>query len=732
MIRLSVQVEKIINQGDSGAIFAARSVEPGSVRVLETIAAPAAALGGQQVLVGDVWSLDATEERFRGRKQFRAIAARICPPPSLHMRAFLMGGRFRGIGTARADLLLGTFGDRLRETLDQADHTALSSVLPPAIASELIDSWKKYNIGDLVEWLDQIGMPISLGKKISELYGTSAKDKLESDPYRLLAFGENWSTVDAVCLARFGVAKSDPRRIHAAIIQCLYEAWSDGDTALEAGALVRRTAKLTGLSDDRIELALRQPHQGWVTSADNLLQATGAQIIDRYIAQRLIEMVERTPRPDQRQSKKKNSVLADQLALGATLSILSAEQRAAVDVAASSGVAVVTGGAGVGKTTALRAICDTIEAAGDEVAQMALSGRATLRMADATGRPARTIASFLRQNPIDKIAECRSTRSRTIIVDEASMLDAPTLFQLLRRTSTQDRLLLIGDPMQLAPIGPGLPFHVLAQGQAGIPVARLTKVFRQDVRTGIPAVAASIRDGFMPQIPRFVGLCAGVSMIASDGENGAEIVARLYEEMAAHGEQEIRILATTRESRDCPEFGAIAINKDLYRRRLVGRKLVLVDGQWAGFCEGCPIMFTENDWPRELYNGMLGFIDRAFDSPSADGTVCIARLDGKQISLDAEDLKRIQRSFAITIHKAQGSQWRRVIIPISKSRLLDRSLVYTAITRGVEQVVLVGDIKALAQAVEAPPKAFNRSEALSSLLRQRELAPTISGICRTK
>jgi exodeoxyribonuclease V alpha subunit len=166
-------------------------------------------------------------------------------------------------------------------------------------------------------------------------------------------------------------------------------------------------------------------------------------------------------------------------------------------------------------------------------------------------------------------------------------------------------------------------------------------------------------------------------------------------------------------------MSVIGINSDLYRRRLADRAPIQLITGPSGICEGCPVMFTENDWSRGLNNGSIGKIVEAFLEPkilpdaedsASRVAVCRAIFDGEEQLLSHSDFlsQRVVRAFSITVHKAQGSQWNRVIVPVERSTLLDRTLVYTALTRAVRQVVFVGDLDAAAAAVIAPPRALNR------------------------
>nr|WP_247886497.1 AAA family ATPase [Azospirillum brasilense] len=417
---------------------------------------------------------------------------------------------------------------------------------------------------------------------------------------------------------------------------------------------------------------------------------------------------------------------ADNLPLGA-------EQKSAIWLALNNAFSVIAGGAGVGKTTILKALYVALEVLGTGVVQMALSGRAAKRMKDATGLPAMTIAGFVHTRTVGGPMGSsgphfdRQEPDRTVyVVDEASMLSTADLFQILRRIGPGGRLVLMGDPMQLPPIAAGLTFHHLTT--SAVPRTHIATVYRQAAATGIPQVAAAIRAGHWPALPRYAGPGEGLSVLPCRLADAGETLARLYRALVdtAGDRAAVQILPALRGNGRTTPLAMADINMALFQREIGDRPPVLLSSGPSAFVEGCPIIVTENQWKRGLVNGAIGLITvahrstgRAVDAAhGGQRVVCRATLDGEEFELTEDDitLGRVVRAFAVTIHKAQGSQWPYVILPVERSRLLDRSLVYTAITRGVRQVVLVGDIAAAAEAVAAMPKAFARTHGLAAAM----------------
>jgi exodeoxyribonuclease V alpha subunit len=375
---------------------------------------------------------------------------------------------------------------------------------------------------------------------------------------------------------------------------------------------------------------------------------------------------------------------------------LTPEQRNAVKMGVREHVSILTGGAGVGKTTVLKALCFVLEQMGCNVIMTALAGRAAKRITELTGRNAMTIAACL-----------QALRSRTlkigfdaiVVIDEASMLDLPTLYRLARGLPDHVRLLFSGDPYQIPPIGFGLTFHLWADSGI-LPTVRLTQVHRQVETTGIPAIAQTIREGRMPCLMEYGGRADGVSFIEMPAGRMLEVLPSIVSDL---GRETCRIISPLKRGTS----GVEAINACFHRLLEPGRASV------AGgrICAGEPVIWTRNDWRRGFMNGSIGRLNVANTKTNSASV----ELDGVEVGLSASDWSFVDLAYAVTVHKAQGSQFERVILPITPSRLLDRALLYTAVTRGVRQVVVIGDRSVFNRAVIAPPHSHQRE--VGSVLR---------------
>jgi len=597
---------------------------------------------------------------------------------------------FAGVGSATAQRLWDAFGEDLHQVLSRGDADALSAVLPRTQAEVVCDAWNELRaVADAVVFLDGVGIDDRLARKAVDLWGEAAVEKLRENPYRLLTICP-WTHVDRAARS-LGVAPDDPRRQVAAIEAALYDRLDEKHTVTVEDEVLRRAMRSLGVPRAAAQEALASAvAEGAAIPCAAGYQPAGAAYAERYIEQRLRAILGASGR--------ELDMLTAAWDVGAFLTRhdapaaypLTDEQRAAVGMAVSRRLSLLVGGAGVGKTTCLRAINGAARESGLQVHQLALAGRAAQRMASATGQPAHTIASWL-----GKLARgaVHVAADALVIVDEASMVDLPTLYRLLFHLRDEARLLLVGDVAQLPPIGYGLTLHRLVRSPS-IPKVELTRVLRAEEATGIPLVSRAVRDGHMPSLPAYEADRPGCAFIECGLGEVVEMLELLRDD-AGGGEAQIIAAAYLGPA------GIDAINTHFHRYNAHGRR------RTGRFAEGDPVIWTRNDYDRGLWNGSMGVV------LDADGERVTARLDGMVVELARDELGQIDLAYAISCHKAQGSQWDTVFVPLAPSRLLDRALLYTAVTRARLRVVLVGSRSLLEQTVEQYPTSLARDVALA-------------------
>lgn len=624
------------------------------------------------------------------------------PDPSgdLLVRFLATDPAFPGIGVARAAQLREAFGDELARVLGSGDASLLEGVLGRDLAETLSACWREHLArADVVVWLAELGFESFLAAKAVRFWGAGAPKVLRENPYVLLAIA-GWDKVDAAarCL---GFGSRHPARQVAAAEAAAYRRLDRAHTWTEAGRLETSTARIlgSGLAAGRGAVRMAVGDRALVEVGGGF-QPLGAHVMERFVADRLAAMLANPESPDLLVGPRAVAeALADSAgrdALGTTG--LSAAQEAAVSMALSSPLGLLLGGAGTGKTTALAAVHRAAGRCGVQVVQMALSGRAAARMREATGQGARTIAGFLRA--CDK-GDLKPGPDYLVVVDEASMLDLPLLYSIMRRLG-RARLLLVGDPRQLPPIQFGLTFHLLA-ALPGIPKVELTQVHRHAAETGIPAFARGVRDGSVPTLVPFgPGMRRGVSFLECGPGEAVHAVTDVLSSIGGAG-GETRVLASVLKG----PAGVEAVNAHLHRVMSPGQRMQTE----RLLARGDPVMFRRNDYARDLQNGSLG---RILGFPAAG--VCEVEFDGRKVALAGADLDNLVLAYCLTVHKAQGSQFHRIVMPVFPAGNLDRTMLYTAVTRATEQVVLVGDREAFRKAVEAEPASGRRETGLARML----------------
>ena len=614
---------------------------------------------------------------------------------------------FAGIGMVKARRLWDHFGQELYAILDSGDVKRLEEVMTVEAAANLADAWHRWGDTFTLQWLQAKGFSVALGRKVIEYFSPHPAIQIERDPYRLISFAADWATTDKLARDAFGIAEDDPRRLAGAVEEALYGAFDAGHTCVKRSEVAQRVGHLLG-SGGLIDRALAEAQaRGCFLLRADRLHAVGPYVMERGIAESIAQRAAQ-PHPLLNPTELAAVLAGYQAESGITLE---ASQIEALAVANANPIAVITGGAGTGKTTVLQACFRICAEAGWPVFAMALSGRAARRIGEATGHPASTIAGFLiRFDP------ATAPERAVVVIDEASMLDLPSAYRLIRHLPETYRFLLVGDPNQLPPVGPGLLLYELAHHD-GIPRVELQQVKRYGGK--IAEAAHAILQGQWPALPEdpqadiaFLPCALNdindnvLDLLTDDPENSQILCATRT--AAAGGVKAINALCSA----------ALHANSEELLRWNAEFEAV----QGTGFRVGSPVICLINDWEKNLQNGSLGVIV-SVEPPDRDAAPgqrlgVIRWDDGQERDLTLDLLPHLELAYAITIHKAQGSQFPRIIVPVRQSRLLDRTLLYTAITRAQQQVILVGDVAAAKAAVEAPPHASLRQVALDSLLTE--------------
>jgi exodeoxyribonuclease V alpha subunit len=603
-----------------------------------------------------------------------------------------------GVGLATARRLYAKHGPQLVDHLSNADISALDD-LDSDVAYALCERWQALAMEPAVlRWIDEKSLDTRIASKIVALYGAKAIEAMEANPYVLLPFMA-FDKIDVVARLRLGLDQLDPRRLVAAVESVLYDdIQENGNTAMLRQNLTARLRPLVSSSANAaIELALQQPV---VFAEGNYIRAFAPAMMECGLETWVHDAIDSRGRQQElmlwcNDNRGIRDVIKTESADEAVQ--LTVEQEDAVVGAVQGHLQCILGGAGVGKTTVLRMIARVVQAAHGQACFMAISGRAARRIAEALGADlvaqcsVTTIASFLKSVAPTLPADS----SPWLIVDEASMLDLQNAYRIVTRTPPNSRVVLVGDPHQLPPVGAGLVFHKLVDGP-DIPKTELSFVFRQAEETGIPSIARSVRLGVFPDLKPFSSVGRGVQLQPAAGKDGLLEAIRIRNLMAESGD--VQLLTVFRRAN-----GAESVNKIMHaevppdRPRLTFPLEVALDE---------PVIYTRNDADLGLQNGSAG---RVVEVTPGQNSIAVLWDDGVVRIITGQNLWNCTLAYGITTHKSQGSQYERVVVFVPRAcRILDRTLLYTAVTRAKKQAVIVGDVDVVRNAIENVTNASRR------------------------
>lgn len=713
---------------------------------------------------GEVWQISGEpfvdqDNRRYGWQVLAHEAHMIMPSGELLIDFLVM--QFDGIGEAKANALWRSAARQavdLFEVLDQGNAEILANlkdekhkiILPMDLVAVVLRRWQELQAeARSMRWMQQHGFSKRLARRARQAWGPDAIDAIEDNPYRLLAFApyqsasKAFAKVDDLATQRLGIAYDDKRRLLAAFECAMYLEWDNGNTASSLKTLNKRLDALLGssrVSTDNI-LGTAATHLAVMfnndTDQEPLVQLRGVALLECSIAERCLSMLEGReqfqeglfrPTLDLTRLERFETEIRSQP--GFSEFVLNAAQKQAVRTALMEPLSVITGDAGTGKTTTLNALFDQILTQGGTIFPMAPTGKAAKRIRESTRQAhAGTIAKFIRDSRLNRIVPQAGSY---VVIDEASMVDMVTLYELLKYIPRGVRVIFVGDPYQLPPIGAGLTFHILAHCPY-IPNTALSEVHRAAAETGIPGAAKCIREQrmprmecfqYQPQAPgRIITNDVGILFIRVGQNEIKDAIVRAYREMKTKGDVQI-IAAIKRAGPNKPQVGVANLNRILQDVFRAQNKKLLEITEYKKFLENDPVIFTRNIAPRDLWNGSTGRIVKIYDAPryGSDESdedekvveiVAIVELDGINRNMTLADFDWIELAYAITCHKAQGSAFDRIIVVSHDTPVIDNTWFYTALTRARKQIVVIGDWDAMQRHVVSPPRAFMRTVGLT-------------------
>jgi exodeoxyribonuclease V alpha subunit len=691
-------VERVtFHNPDSG--FCVLRVKARGQRDLVTVVGHAAAIAaGEWITASGEW----VNDRVHG-PQFRARYLRSSAPTSIAgIETYLASGMIRGIGPVYAKKLVRAFGDQVFDVIEGTPER-LREVdgIGPVRAKRIATAWAEQKaVREIMVFLHSHGVGTARAVRIYKTYGNDAIQVMSTNPYRLARDirGIGFRTADAIAM-KLGIEKTAMIRIRAGIAHALTEAMNEGHCGLPRDELGPLAAELLEVDAPLVATALDLELAEGTVVADTVgdmpcVFLAGLHRAERTIAERLKRIADGPlPWPEIDAAQALPWVEAR------TGLALAESQAAAVRLAIASKVTVITGGPGVGKTTLVNAVLRILAAKGVDLLLCAPTGRAARRMSEATGLAAKTIHRLLEVDPRAggfKRGPENPLSCDLLVVDETSMVDVLLMQALLRAVPDHAALLIVGDIDQLPSVGPGQVLaDIIASG--AVPVVRLTEVFRQAAQSAIIINAHRINAGELPDLQRPAGDSDFYFVPAADPPAA---VARVIELVANRIPQRFGLDRISDIQVLCPMnrggAGARSLNIEL-QQALNPAGEPKVERFGSTFAPGDKVMQIENDYDKEVYNGDIGMIE-AVDPEAGELTV---QFDGRAVLYGFGELDSLVPAYATTVHKSQGSEYPAVVIPVLTQHypMLQRNLLYTAVTRGKKLVVLVGQTKAVAIAV---------------------------------
>ncbi|HVZ72603.1 MAG TPA: ATP-dependent RecD-like DNA helicase [Polyangia bacterium] len=679
------------------------------------------------------------ETTARFGEQFRVARYTEIAPQTLDgIRRYLGSGLIKGIGPEFAARIVERFGIETLEILDR-DPGRISEVpgIGPARAKSIRAAWSaQREVRKVMVFLQGYGVSPAFAARIYKRYGAAAIAKVRENPYRLAfdVWGIGFLSADKLAAA-LGIGKESDVRVEAGVRHVIQESATNGDVFVPRERLVRQAAALLEVTeamagdaivrlvragdvfvDDAITNGTLDPSPAVYDAELRRAELAVAQGLQKLMSARAAAVAIDVPRALAWYEQQAGLQLARQ-------------QAEAVTLALSGKVAVVTGGPGVGKTTIVRGIVSILSKKGVRVALAAPTGRAAKRLADQAGAPASTLHRLLEWRPAEGAFGRNAANPLDcdlLVVDEASMLDVRLAADLLASLPPRARLVLVGDVDQLPSVGPGRVLRDVIDSGA-VPTVRLTEIFRQAATSLIVTNAHRIHDGELPELGAAVGAGAGPSADKRD-------FFFLEEDDAAKAAALVRDLVTTRLPR---RYGLaphdIQVLAPMHRGELGAGNLnaLLQEALTAGapgvqrgarqFRVGDKVMQIRNDYDKEVWNGDIGAVARV--ESGGEGAGLVVRFEDRdgerEVVYEADELDELALAYAATVHKSQGSEYPAVIVPVHTQHfvMLQRNLLYTAVTRGKQLVVLVGSRKALGVAVRNADVALRCSGLATRLSR---------------
>ena len=677
---------------------------------------------GPKPLVGDRIEIMGrwTQHKKYGRQMAASAWKRLVPDTADGIERFLASGAVKGIGPSLARRIVSAFGSQTMAVMEKEPKRLLEieGIGAKKLAVITESFYEEKQVNDLALDLETHGVSGRYAARLVQKYGEEALYVLTEEPYRMIAEidGIGFKTADQIALA-YGMDPQSPERLAAGLTYVLQDMTQNGHVCIPDRELVYRASLILRAEQLMLRDVLTEALAMGQLCADDYGGETYVYTLQAYeeergVAERIREMAAYTPPKPRRHVElfldRWQESCQFQLAEG---------QREAVSQSLQSGMLVITGGPGTGKTTVVQAIIRLAEQEGLRIVLCAPTGRAAKRLAETTERKAKTIhrllvpEGFAGGRQVFEYNETKQLPADLVIVDEVSMLDMEMLYHLLQALSPHCRCILVGDADQLPSVGAGAVLHDIIQSEI-LPVVRLQTIFRQKEGGRIVTNAHLINGGRLPVVNedeefRFVEI--------EREEQGADVICRLYAaETAEAGDKFAVQVLSPMYKNPCGVDNLNAVIQSAVNGPQKGK-----GEPKAGkvtFRTGDKVMQKQNNYDKGVFNGDIGEIFAVQDD------IVYVRYPEQDVKYEGQEIDEITLAYAITVHKSQGSEYHTVIMTLVNSHgiMLQRNLLYTAVTRAKGKVILVGTKAALRTAVQNV-RTSRRFTLLAQRLREEEI-----------
>lgn len=653
-------------------------------------------------------------------QQFKATTYKTVAPTEISgIEKFLASGAINGIGPAMAKKIVAEFGEKTLEIIAKSPNELLKVTgIGKKTAEKISTSYlEQSELTEIMVWLENHGISNTYAGKIFAKYGSFAIDIMEKDIYRLFQDIEGIGFLTADKLAfNLGIQRDDKRRIISGIDYALMQLCNNGHCCIPEMALVDKTAKILQVNNQIIFTILKERIDNGslnteVVGGETLIYPPYLYYAEKKVAMRLLQLQQATePLSEDNLSlfikvwEKDNQIQ------------LAQKQKEAIKACLHHGVLVLTGGPGTGKTTVIKGILSILKAQGLKIRLAAPTGRAAKRLSETTGQKALTIHRLLEANNLAQDDNLQLGFSKdindqldadVIILDEVSMVDIVLMHHFLNAVPDGCRIILVGDTDQLPAVGPGSVLKDIIRSQK-IPAIRLDEIFRQAQTSMIIQNAHIINAGRLPDIRKQYSDFVFYEL--NDDTSITQKILDLCTKDLPH--EGFDVLKDVQVLSPMHRFLCGVENLNLMLQEQLNPKKNQDELKYSSqtFRVGDKVMHIRNNYQKNVFNGDIGFIqDINNEKLTVDYFDHI-------VTYEKNELNELTLAYASSVHKSQGSEYKVVIIPLSTSHyiMLQRNLLYTAITRAKQKVIIIGSKKALMTAIQS-----NRTQKRYTLLAER-------------